>query len=390
MKKTILIIGLRRKCYQAALKLGYNVLLWSDGPLKKSRKKDLSGWLETPYADCIEGLNSEAKSFLESHQISSVIANSEETVILGARARQFLGLKPLGYKVVERFHNKFVMKNSAAEAGIPITKYKLIGEDTTAEELVSYLGLPLVVKPVDESGAQDVKVARSVEDTKKIMSPGLLAEAFVEGSEISVETFVQDGEPMFHNCTEYLHQWRKSAVPASLSEDLKEKVLELNDKVIKHFKLDRGVTHSEFYLTKDGPVFGEIAVRPPGGYYMELIQKVYGFDAWENYIKLSCGVQIEALNQKSNGHAAVVMFHPGAGKVSSIEGSDHIKTQLGDVIDLQIRVKPGDTISSHTNTSNEVGHILFWEETREALEKSISVVENGIQFNLEQISESHL
>ena len=57
---------------------------------------------------------------------------------------------------------------------------------------------------------------------------------------------------------------------------LKSKILKINDEVIKKFGVDRGMTHAEFYLTDHGPVFGEIAIRPPGGYYMELIEKVYG------------------------------------------------------------------------------------------------------------------
>ncbi|MFT6270043.1 MAG: biotin carboxylase [Alphaproteobacteria bacterium] len=382
MKETVLIIGVRRKCYQAAIKLGYDVLLWSDGELSDSRKKGLKGWLEVAYASCKEGLSADVQDFLVHQKISSIIANSEETVMLGARARRFLGLKELDFKITERFHNKLIMKNSARKAGIPVTDYELIDEKTTAQGLVENLGLPLVVKPVDESGAQDVKVARTTDDVHKIMQAGFLAEAFVEGTEVSVETFVQKGEAIFCNCTEYLHQWRKSAVPAQLDESLKKSILDLNERVIKHFKLDAGMTHAEFYLTKNGPVFGEIAVRPPGGYYMELIQRVYGFDAWEAYVQLSCGKEVKPLNGNPKGHAAVVMFHPGAGRVVAIEGEEKVKSRLSEIMEITIRSELGDVITEHTNTSNEVGHILFWEESRKDLLKALDYVEENLKFQL--------
>jgi hypothetical protein len=54
----------------------------------------------------------------------------------------------------------------------------------------------------------------------------------------------------------------------------------LNDKILLEFGIDRGMTHAEFYITSNSPVFGELAIRPFGGYYMPLITKVYGFDAW--------------------------------------------------------------------------------------------------------------
>lgn len=383
MKETVLIIGVRRKCYQAAIKLGYNVLLWCDGTLSESRKKGLKGWLEVPYSSCKNGLSDDVQAFLAQHKILSVIANTEQTVMLGALAREFLGLKELPYNVTEKFHNKFIMKNSARKAAIPVTEYELIDVNTTAQSLVEKLGLPLVVKPVDESGAQDVKVARTIDDVTKIMQSGLLAEAFVEGTEVSVETFVQNGELIFCNVTEYLHQWKKSALPAQLDENVKKSILDLNEKVIKHFKLSAGMTHAEFYLTKKGPVFGEIAVRPPGGYYMELIQKVYGFDPWETFVQLSCGKEVKTPNGDPKGYAAVVMFHPGAGRVVAIDGEEKVRATLPDIVELKIRVEPTDFIAEHTNTSNEVGHILFWENSKKVLLKAIDFVEENIKFQIE-------
>jgi hypothetical protein len=379
---TVLIIGVRRKCYQAAIKLGYDVLLWEDGPLSDLRKKHLKGWLEIPYKECANSLSAEVKSFLKSHKISRVIANSEETVILGSMARNFLGLQSLAIDVVQRFHNKFVMKNSAKEAGIPITNYELITDKVTANELIQKLGIPMVIKPVDESGAQDVKIARSLSEVESFMQLGFLAESFVAGTEISVETFIQNGNPIFHNITDYLHQWKKSLVPANLEPNLIKQVLELNDRVIKHFGVDRGMTHSEFYLTDRGPVFGEIAIRPPGGYYMELMQRVYGFDTWRTYVELSCGKEIGELNSVPDGFAAVVMFHPGKGTVGPIEGESKIKERLSEILEFKIRKKPGDAVEDHVNTSNEVGHILFWEKSQKNALDAIEFVEANLKFNL--------
>lgn len=381
---TVLIIGVRRKCYQAAIKLGLNVILWSDGPLHESRKKKLKDWIELPYSSCTNELSPEAKLALKKHSIDRVIANTEETVVLGSRVRRFLGLKSLAENVVERFHNKFVMKNSVQEIGIPITKYQLIDSNTSAEELINTLQLPVVVKPVDDSGAQDIKITKTLEELQLHMKPGLLAEAFVDGSEISVETFVKNGEILFHNVTEYLHQWKKSVIPAQLEPELQKLVLDTNDKILQHLGVDRGVTHAEFYLTKNGPVFGEVAIRPPGGYYMELIQKVYGFDPWKTYVQLSCGQEIGSLNPVPHGYAAVVMFHPGAGKITRISGESLLREKLSKIIDFKIRRKVGEQIQAHENTSNEIGHILFWAETREKLIEEIQFIEDHFKIELEE------
>jgi hypothetical protein len=161
---------------------------------------------------------------------------------------------------------------------------------------------------------------------------------------------------------------------------LKSKILALNDKVVKDFGVDRGMTHAEFYLTDDGPVFGEIAIRPPGGYYMELISKTYGFDAWELYINLCCGDSTNNLSFKENGCSGVFIIHPGDGVIKSIDGVDKIKDELKGIFEFSLRVEVGDTILPHETTSNEVGHILFWSPSREQLDKDFSFIESHLKF----------
>jgi biotin carboxylase len=383
MTECILIIGVRRQCYKAAIKLGHKVVLWSDGELDERRKKNLLGWIEEPYSESTNELSPKVVEELAQYKIQRVIASTEKAVVLGARAREQLKLKRMAVDVTERFHNKLIMKNVAFEHGIPITRYKLIEEDTQPEDLKNYLDLPLVIKPVDESGARDVKVARNLSDIEKYSRPGLLAESFVEGSEVSVETFVHNGVPIFHNITEYAHQWQKSIIPANLEKDLRSKILKINDEIIEKFGVDRGMTHAEFYLTPNGPVFGEIGIRPPGGYYMDLIEKVYGFNSWQLYINLSCGEKPSNFSVSEKGCAAVYIIHPGAGKVKEIKGVEQIKENVEGIFEFSLRREPGDVILPHENTSNEVGHILFWAPDREQLNRDLEYIESTLHFELE-------
>ena len=382
-KLCVLIIGVRRPCYKAALALGYDVILWSDVALIDTRKKKLTGWIEASYSENEFELSDSVKSELSKYKIDRVIVNTEETVLLGATVRKHLELKRLAVDVTDRFHNKWVMKNFAREMNVPITDYLLIDENTTAEKLTDVLGLPLVIKPVDSSGSRDVVVARDISAVKAGMQPGLLAESFVEGSEVSVETFVKDGEAVFNNITEYLHQWRKSVVPAELTEDLKSKIIEMNNKIVKGFGVDRGMTHAEFYLTKEGPVFGEIAIRPPGGYYMNLITKTYGFDAWKAYVQLSCGRNPGDMPAQANGCSAVYMLHPGEGKIKSIEGLDLVKDNIKGLFDCKIRKSVGDLIEAHSSTSNEIGHFMFSAASRKELNQNIQYIDDNLKIEIE-------
>lgn len=312
-----------------------------------------------------------------------IVASTESSVVPAATLRAELGLPGTSLEVALLAHNKFLMKTRAREHGIPITDFHLVTVADDAAFLANKLGLPLVLKPVDESGATDVKVLPSEEQVRQAMRPGQLAEAFVTGTEVSVETFVVDGEPVFNNVTDYLHAWQKSVAPASLDKKLTQQILDINRQVIKAFGIRHGMTHAEYYLTANGPVFGEIAVRPPGGYYMELIEKAYKFDSWETYVAIETDSKIADLPQKASRYAAVFIIHPEpVGIVTSIEGQDAIASLPG-VFEFELDLAVGDLIGKRVNTSNEHGHVLLSGSSREAVLSLIQQIESKLQISVD-------
>jgi biotin carboxylase len=204
----VLIVGRRSACYRAAIKLAHDGFLWSSQPLHESRKEKLAGWIEKEFELCSDEIPDEVVDAARSFSLDYIVAATESSVMLAAGLRERLGLEGTTVALAEIAHNKFVMKTKAVESNIPITSFHLVHKGDTPEYLASKLGLPLVLKPVDGSGATDVKIARSLEDIARYIAPGLLAEAFVVGTEVSVETFVFDGKPLFHNITDYLHRWQ--------------------------------------------------------------------------------------------------------------------------------------------------------------------------------------
>jgi biotin carboxylase len=373
----VLIVGRRSRCYRAALKIGHKVFLWSDGPLHESRKEKLAGCIETPFSHCEKTILTSDIEAISKFNIEFVIAATESSVDIAAMVRETFKLSGTPLKITSILHNKNAMKLEALKHDIPITKFHLINEKDTPETLVERLGLPLVVKPVAESGARGVMVLKSLEDVNKHSKPGLLAEAFVEGCEVSVETLIHNGIPIFHNITDYLHQWKKSILPATLEQDLTQEIIKINDRVIKGFGVVNGMTHSEFYLTKKGPVFGEMAVRPPGGYYMELIESAYGFNPWKTYVQLETGATPAPLPAKANKYACVLMIHPGAGIVDEILGLEKCKA-LKEIEQFKFKIEPGFEVPEYNSTSSEIGHIIMAADSREILLEKLKFVEDNL------------
>lgn len=379
----VLIVGKRGRCYRAALRMGHTVFLWSDGPLHESRKEKLAGWVETPFKSCEKGLLTADVDAIQEFNIEFVIAATESSVDIAAMIRKQFKLTGTPLKTTNLLHNKNEMKLEALKHNIPITKFHLISDQDTPEILADKLGLPLVIKPVAESGARGVMVLNNLDEIKLHAKSGLLAEAFVDGTEVSVEKFIHNGVPIFHNITEYLHQWKKSIVPAAFEAELLENIININDRVIAGFGVKNGMTHAEFYLTKNGPVFGEMAVRPPGGYYMELIEYAYGFNPWKTYVELETAATPKPLPVKAKKFSCVFMIHPGAGIVDEVSGIALLK-ELKEVKQFKCKVEPGILVGERDSTSSEVGHVLMSADSREALLEKLKIVENNLVIKMKQ------
>ena len=363
--------------------MGHKVFLWSDGPLHESRKEKLAGCIETPFKSCEKRLLKAAVDAISEFNIEFVIAATESSVDIAAMIREEFKLSGTPLKITNILHNKNEMKREALKHDIPITKFHLITAKDTPEALIEMFGLPLVIKPVAESGARGVMVLKSLEEVKAHAKPDLLAEAFVDGCEVSVETFIHNGIAIFHNITDYLHQWRKSILPASLDQDLQQQIITINNRVIAGFGVQNGMTHAEFYLTKDGPVFGEMAVRPPGGYYMELIEYAYGFNPWKVYVELETGATPKPLPVKANKFACVLMIHPGAGIVDEISDLENVKT-LQEIERFKFKIEAGSEVPEHDSTSSEIGHVLMSADSRKTLLEKLKIVEDNIVIKMKK------
>ncbi|MDX1669218.1 MAG: hypothetical protein R3194_07365, partial [Limnobacter sp.] len=108
----------------------------------------------------------------------------------------------------------------------------------------------------------------------------------LNGWEFAVEAWIHDGEIKFLNISEYVKLGYSVFVPASPElEKHREAIKKQIEKLIKVFDIDFGFVHPEYFLTSDGEMyFGEVAYRPPGFKVFELLERVYGFNAYQALI----------------------------------------------------------------------------------------------------------
>jgi hypothetical protein len=144
---------------------------------------------------------------------------------------------------------------------------------------------PIHLKAFDKAGCLGHRVIRTPEEIDTIPDSDfpLLMESHLDGWEFAVEAWVHDGEIKFLNISEYVTLGYSVFVPATPElESWREAITKEVEKLIKAFDIKFGLIHPEYFVTSDGTMyFGEVAYRPPGFKVFELLERAYGFNAYQ-------------------------------------------------------------------------------------------------------------
>ncbi|MGQ0723372.1 MAG: ATP-grasp domain-containing protein [Candidatus Eiseniibacteriota bacterium] len=326
-----------------------------------------------------------AESLAELGGFTHVLAGTEATVVPAALAREKLGARRFPRVTAHRCHDKLVMKRYLEQRGIAMTPYRDGSARSSADEIVRELGLPVVLKDRRRSGGRGMVVLQEEDSVARAARRGRILERWVEAEEASIESFVSDRIVRFVNVTEYVRKGAVNAVPAALDAATTAKLLELNRRVVGALGIRWGMTHVEAYLTCGDLLFGEIALRPPGGYIMDLIELAWGFDPWRAFLAVELGRGFD-FPAAPSAHAAAVVLHPGAGTVRAVHGLDEVRRHPG-VVRATIKVGAGDRVTPRLGVGESVGRVLLRAATRDELLAALRHVDSTLSVELDPVAE---
>lgn len=379
-KLTILLIGFRTGALRAALALGYKVVVWQEKSIPQRYLNAIETAITAPYPTLSDPVAIELCEKLTRYKLAAVIATTEKAVVVAAKLREQLKLTGTHQEIAIRCHDKWVMKQAAERAGAKLTPYMDLSY-TSIATIIKKIGFPMVIKQRCLSGSREIRFIDTWQElTSDVIQQGL-AEKLVIGSEYSVESFIQDGKILFWNITEYYLPHIVSIMPAELPENLFAEIAELNQRIITQFQIKQGMTHLELYHTAEGIIFGEIALRPPGGYLMNLLKLSYGFDAWQAFICMELGLPFQ-FSQRALKVSAGWILHPGAGTIQNIKGIKDIKRHP-QVKSFKLKVKLGNRVNIRQGTGEDCGHVLLAAAKRIELLQSFQYLQQQLIIRLD-------
>ena len=220
----------------------------------------------------------------------------EETVEWAGAINSVLLGNPrlLGQSMLMR--DKSLMKRRAQLGGIRVGIFE---EANDREDVVRFLKRvnqtlikldgdpndPIHLKAFDKAGCLGHRVIRTPDEVDAIPDdefPALM-ESHLDGWEFAVEAWIHKGKIRFLNISEYVRLGYSVFVPASPAlEKYRPAITRQIEKLIKTFDIEFGLIHPEYFVTSDEEMyFGEVAYRPPGFKVFELLERVYGFNAYQ-------------------------------------------------------------------------------------------------------------
>ena len=294
--------------------------------------------------------------------------------------------------------DKAAMRRRMRDSGVPIPEFHVVNDEASFLEQAKKLGDRFVSKPADNAASRGVvlfdknEVLRYVEgaDISKVITGKLkeiynftkeysrsgevLLEEFMEGAEVSVESFTVNGQTHIITITDKLvtelpffvetGHTEGSRLPEAVQEDIKRTAL----LAIKALNIQNGPSHTEIKVTENGAKLVEIAARLGGDFITsKLVPLSTGVDMTDCSICSVLGEEVKWQRTRTNG-AAIRFFHtPFEDSVEEAESARYViesvsgveeALKMPGVTEIEIYRKEGDEVHGLSSSSDRIGHVI--------------------------------
>ena len=287
------------------------------------------------------------------YNVKGIASSSEYYIEIAARTARHFNLYGADPDAVKNCRDKCEQRRILNASGVGIPLFFEITNLEQGKVLIVATKYPAVVKPAFGSGSIGVKMCYNagevLEQCAKLLeqktnergiplTPKVLVEEYVEGSEYSVENFngkfigitkkyVSD-PPYF---IETGHDFPDESITESVTAEIEGSVT----KALEALGLIWGPVHTELKIVDGKSIIIEINPRLAGGFIPVLIQLSNGIDLIRETVKLWAGKEVN-LEGKTNKYASVRFLIPRKeGKFKMIENLEEVE-KLNDVYEIKL------------------------------------------------------
>lgn len=335
-----------------------------------------------------------------------VVSFGEGNVFASALVGEVLGLKSNSLRSVVIAKDKALMRHILHEAGVSATAFESIrtapeSNRAKAEELALRLKLPLILKPQDGSGSSQVQRCEDVEQVADYLDRFFsrnksgavcLAEEYLDGPEISVETITFEGRHEILAITEKQTSGAPAYIetghfiPAQLRElgevATQSEVFKMVNDTLNAIGHRLGPGHTELKLTKGGPRVIETHTRPGGDGITTLIQLVTGVDVFVETFRYLAFGSSGSIPVSTPNAAASSQFLLSRGGICPQENGSSLFSRHPAVVEYAL-MSAGESLPLSVDSHTRAGHFILRGESRQQLDEAILSLRTSLSNHFE-------
>lgn len=234
-------------------------------------------------------------------RIDRIVALDDFDVETAAAIREHLRLDGMGDSLARRFRDKLAMRTSAQRAGIEVPTFTGLFHDGALHRFLDQVPPPWVLKPRMLAGSEGIRLFHDKAELWQFVNKlgdqrsFHLIERFVPGDVFHVDSLTWGGQVVFGLASKYdtppmaALQGQKIFITRTLpyEDDLSQKLLGLNQEVLRALGYEQGASHTEFIRGQDGTLyFLETAARVGGGNIERLVEGATGIAPWREVARI--------------------------------------------------------------------------------------------------------
>jgi phosphoribosylamine-glycine ligase len=274
--------------------------------------------------------------------------------------------------------NKRYMKSVLQKANIPTAKHMLC---KAGEKLPTDFVFPMVVKPVDANSSKGVVKVHSLTELQEAVvaaqkisrTDDAIIEEFVQGRELTIDAFVQNGKATLL-CISEIQKIPsetnfvicRTILPPILSAVVENKIKQVIQQIADAFSLKNCPLLVQLLNRDDDIYVVEFSARTGGGEKYKSIKAYTGVDIIGATVDVSLGIQPEIQPQRSEKKYLTEFLYCHEGTIDAYLGFEEAQ-KAGWVDNYELFKKSGDEIHNASSSSDRAAAVMFVADSYEQL-----------------------
>lgn len=335
--------------------------------------------------------------------IQGVLCLVDIRIIDASRLAHRLSLPFLNPDSARLLRDKHAVRQRLQAHGLAQPEYRLATDNQQLRSAAETLGVPVIIKPTDGYGSQNVILLQDTEDLNPLLTPvdnflpqrldygfgiwandRLLVERFIPGTMIGCDTISFNGHHQCLGINEKQYFPRPAfAIRGSCfpSERFDDAIIQAYvSRTLDAVGFDWGMAHIELVMSDNGPMLVEINPRLVGAKIPRLLNLAFQRSIHADLIDLHLG-QRPDIPRKASQYAVSRWFAaPHAGTLASISPPANISRS---VKHYEMVKRPGSIVRPPQHNGDRIGYVMTSSDSIDIAEAAADTFIGGCELIIE-------